>query len=1222
MKNFKSSIVKLVKVYCPFIKNNSKQNNGSEHGKRGLYYDFSPIDVCVDEDKSSYEEEFNQIKYALENDKVKNLAILGKFGTGKSSLISSFFKHAQINNKKISDKEYVTVSLADFDYLKENSSDNFEDDLAGNSKSDKDNTSDTTGKNNSNASSENRVDLSNKNNQSSGKSAYQNLEAVEKEIIRQLSFGKLSENVPISFLSKFKTRLCDTFVISLYLSPLLVLFLSSFFIKDEIVHLFNYALGSTLTKLLVLNAITVAYIFIFFKFLSPRLRFKHLSLSTLSISVEQKDSDNIIDAYLDEITYLFEQSKCKYVIFEDLDRGNNPEVFTHLRNLNIVLNNDIRCKNGCFWKRCQRRIVFIYLLRNDLLSPQDMVKFFDFTISITPYAASSNIAYHALKIRDELYAYYKRIEDDESRENEIIASQDVGDNVPADQQDKSTKNSSESKIFKKSKLFTEEALDNDFIISVSRFVGDLRNVKQIFNDYQLLIGNFEFLFEDSKNIAKKLFSISALKNYYPSDYNELISNKGKLYELMNRKGEYRSFVENVKNYFKDLNDKNDKLSSEEFDQDEWNRSFENLEEQYSFYDLVKSKRYKAELCTYLRNKTFLSYLLCSDFISEDYRFYVSKFSKKFCLDKKHYSFLRNVYDKNSIYEPNCEIISKKNELDILLSFLPDNAVSSKAILNYHLFSFFLHNYINYQSVINNYIGVIFKGKYKQQGYIFLLELCSFLNEELKNKNKIKLNDQTKLNILTYLFIKSNDNIKDVIDNLDNPVQKSEFLLFILVYGIQQNLSNTINSNNNYFNGFNSLIKVKAYSTYILKGLNNIPQMYWKYLFSSLRYLHVELEYAPTSKILGGNLKEFYFILDQWLTTNDGSKNKSLKYYLPFKINCENCSALANFLTSCLKEFTKNTDSQDLNCSNSFWSVLFDFKSEDKPSFLNIRKTIFNYIFEQNQFTEKNRYLRLLSVSSVIDKFNNLSKDESVTYLEDNSEIVVSLITVLNALEIHKRLDKEKNSINKDNDLDKQKTVKKELTSFFRQDEYFSLLNKYRCVKYIFNSSTHLLKQCYLDFENFCIEDLKITFSKVDSLLQSWQDGNFYDLYTIDLNFALAKVETLSDLFRYSFLPKVNQITPPHRIKPNIQNIMYVRDFLCSFDLSNFSNDNKEDNKTSFIFDFFNKEIDTAWNSLYEFFKLNFDEILQSSSHLISCQKFEDLDPKKIKEFFLNLDKQD
>lgn len=529
MKNYISSIFKLVNEHCPFTTGNSKQNTCPENCKRGPYYDFSPIDVCVDEDKSSYEEEFNQIKYALENDKVKNLAILGKFGTGKSSLISSFFKHEQINNKMISDIEYVTVSLADFDYLKENSSDNIEENLADNSKSDNDNNSDITDKNSSNASSENRVDSSNKNNHLSGKSSYQNLDAVEKEIIRQLSFGKLSKNVPISFLSKFKTSLCDNLVISLYLSPLLVLFLSGFFIKDEIVHLFNYVPGCTLTKLFVLTAITVAYVFIFFKFLSPRLRFKHLSLSSLSISVEQRDSDNIIDAYLDEITYLFEQSNCKYVIFEDLDRGNNPEVFTHLRNLNIVLNNDIRCKNKkrCFWKRCKRKIVFIYLLRNDLLSPQDMVKFFDFTISITPYAASCNVAFHALKIRDELYAYYKKIEDDENSEEKLNASQEIEVHDPSDQQDKNSKSSLEIKSFKKSQFFTEEALDNDFIISVARFVGDLRNIKQIFNDYQLLIGNFEFLLDDSKSIVKKIFSISALKNYYPSDYNNLISNKGK-----------------------------------------------------------------------------------------------------------------------------------------------------------------------------------------------------------------------------------------------------------------------------------------------------------------------------------------------------------------------------------------------------------------------------------------------------------------------------------------------------------------------------------------------------------------------------------------------------------------------------------------------------------------------------------------------------------------------
>ena len=115
MNNFISRVFKSVKDHCLFAIGNSKQNNFSKLCKRGGYYDFSPIDVCLDEDKSSYEEEFNQIKYSLENEKVKNLAILGMFGTGKSSLVSSFFKHAQINNKKISEKEYVTVSLADFD---------------------------------------------------------------------------------------------------------------------------------------------------------------------------------------------------------------------------------------------------------------------------------------------------------------------------------------------------------------------------------------------------------------------------------------------------------------------------------------------------------------------------------------------------------------------------------------------------------------------------------------------------------------------------------------------------------------------------------------------------------------------------------------------------------------------------------------------------------------------------------------------------------------------------------------------------------------------------------------------------------------------------------------------------------------------------------------------------------------------------------------------------
>lgn len=992
--------------------------------------------------------------------------------------------------------------------------------------------------------------------------------------------------------------------------------------------------------LTALTSLTSAYVFIFFKFISPRLRFKHLSLSSLSISVEQRDSDNIIDSYLDEITYLFEQSNCKYVIFEDLDRGNNPEVFTHLRNLNIVLNNDIRCKNknGCFWKRCQRRIVFIYLLRNDLLSPQDMVKFFDFTISITPYADSSNIAYHALKIRDELYAYYKKIENDETSADELIASQDVGDNVPADQQDKNTKKSSESKIFKKSDFFREGALDNDFIISVSKFISDLRNVKQIFNDYQLLIGNFEFLFDDAKSIEKKLFSISVLKNYYPSDYNELISNTGKLYELLNRVGEYNIFVKDIKNNLKTQFD--NKNTSDIVDPDDSHRDineehinvardpkfkeleneFKNIEDKYSFFDLISQKQFSPDFCLYIKSRPLLRYLLCNNYLAEDYRFFVSRFSEKFSLNQREYSFLRKVYDANSDFQPNYEL--SKDKLELIFSLLPIFTVNSKAIFNISLFNFALKQYKNHENeesarFLGKYIEICLETVYRNFGPEFLLSLCSSLNNELKNKNDLNHNDQIELNILISLFIKSNCNIKDVVDELEDPVKKSEFLLFILVYGIQQNLLNIINSNNYFFKEFSSVVNIKAYSTYILKGLNNIPQMYWIYLFDSLRYLKVELDYAPTSKFLGGNLKEFYYLLNQWLTPNDRSKNKSSKYYLPFKINCENCSALANFLTSSLKEFTKNTDSQDLNCSNSFLSVLFDFKNEEDPSILNIRKTIFNYIFEQNQLIEKNRYLRLLSVSSVIDKFNNLSKDESVTYLEDEPSIVFSFLTIIASLENEKKL-----KIICDNNEDI--VINADEVNIYNnsRNEFYALLQRYNS-KSKYNTEENSIKACFLDFENFCSNDFSELLDKANSLLQRWHDCNLFESFPKDLNFELAKVETISEFLTYSYSNKVNKNTPRHRVLPNLKNVLFVRDYLLSFNLPDYITDSNAHISESISpnqpeFQIF----ESAWKALFKFYQSCFDEISQSSSHYISCPNLEDLAPNKIKEFFLNLDKQD
>lgn len=1228
MKNFKSSIVKLVKVYCPFIKNNSKQNNGSEHGKRGLYYDFSPIDVCVDEDKSSYEEEFNQIKYALENDKVKNLAILGKFGTGKSSLISSFFKHAQINNKKISDKEYVTVSLADFDYLKENSSDNFEDDLAGNSKSDKDNTSDTTSQNNSNASSENRVDLSNKNNQSSGKSAYQNLEAVEKEIIRQLSFGKLSENVPISFLSKFKTRLCDTFVISLYLSPLLVLVLSSFFIKDEIVHLFNYTPVSTLTKLFVFTVITAAYIFIFIKFLSPRLRFKHLSLSSLSISVEQKESDNIIDAYLDEITYLFEQSNCKYVIFEDLDRGNNPEVFTHLRNLNIVLNNDIRCKNKkrCFWKRCQRKIVFIYLLRNDLLSPQDMVKFFDFTISITPYATSSNIAYHALKIRDELYAYYKKIEDDESREDELIASQDVGNNVPADQQDKNSKNSLESKIFIKSDFFKEEALDNDFIISVSRFVGDLRNVKQIFNDYQLLIGNFEFLFEDSNLIGKKIFSISVLKKDYPSDYNELLSNTGKVYELMNRQEEYLSFVEANKKFFEKNNTiplknsdskiqqeevkKNDKTRSivVESNFSDYTKNLDKAESFYSFYDLVNRKDCNPDFSTYVKQRPLLRYLLCNNYLSEDYRFYVTKFSNNFALTKSEYSFLRNVYDTDSKYQPDFDL--HQNNLELVFYLLPNCTIYSKAILNYSFFSFILNKSINleidsYGKFLYRYVKNILNKNFSSEGPDFILLICSNLNNNLfdiKNRQKV---DFEKLKRLFSAILFNCGNLNNLTKLFDDKYFEYKFLLYLSVYGTQIFTYDGKLAKWEGIDGFKDFISSKNLGNYFLDNIALIPKAYWINLFNSMSFLGIEFSELPDINVLG--LDKIEIFLNSLNVVQPKSK-------VLFDVNGKNLSTLSQYLLSIENE--KNSIFAEVSielCSNSFLSVLFSLNKDKLTKHHNLKRSIFSYLFGNEL------YIRFLSVTEIYTRFlniedNNRNSNFSIS-LTDSPEVILSILLSNHECVIEKCCATTPYYGGKGDTytFEKDPSFNKELVN---------LLNKYS-VEGIEISDIDKISLCFLDFEELFFDDMHYVFENLYKLHSIFEINSFYCIVPQAPSYSLAKVKLLFNLLTYSFINKVNPNSPPNRISPNIANIVYIRDCIQEIDPRSYE----------FSVD---KILRETWFALYKYYQKFYQEIYDSNLFLreynvVQAPKFNETEDiqgtfednvKRIKDFFLNLDKQD
>lgn len=75
------------------MKKNYKLNN---------YVELTPIDTLKKD--STYIE---SLKWAIDNDKTNNIAISGKYGAGKSSIIESFKKHYP-------EYEYINVSLANF----------------------------------------------------------------------------------------------------------------------------------------------------------------------------------------------------------------------------------------------------------------------------------------------------------------------------------------------------------------------------------------------------------------------------------------------------------------------------------------------------------------------------------------------------------------------------------------------------------------------------------------------------------------------------------------------------------------------------------------------------------------------------------------------------------------------------------------------------------------------------------------------------------------------------------------------------------------------------------------------------------------------------------------------------------------------------------------------------------------------------------------------------
>lgn len=395
---------------------------------------------------------------AIKDEKVYNIAITGKYGSGKTSTITTYESiHKEYR--------YLNISLASF---KDNGQDN-------------------------NAS-------------------------IERSILQQLFYSVDSKKIPFSRFKRIK-GISDKEIYSKLLTVLLILislFLSVYLLKnpqfiniDVLKGNFAIIIQKYFTNfwkglsVFIIGIIAIISSIITIYYLVRRvivlLELSNIKLKNENIEVELKpnevNADSIFNKYLDEIIYFFEETNYDVIVIEDLDRfKKSNEVFIKLRELNKLINN---CET------INRKIKFIYCIKDEMFENKERTKFFDFIVPIIPVINSAN---SRQKLLDKL------------KDNSL-----------------------------------DKSLDKQFIKSITLYIDDMRILNNIMNEFNIYRKNLQNI----TNLAQEnLFSIIVFKNLYPREFAELQNGTGIIYNIFNTK------LDRLNNYIDYLNTEKQKYEKE------------------------------------------------------------------------------------------------------------------------------------------------------------------------------------------------------------------------------------------------------------------------------------------------------------------------------------------------------------------------------------------------------------------------------------------------------------------------------------------------------------------------------------------------------------------------------------------------------------------------------------------------------------------------------------
>lgn len=319
-------------------------------GKETEYTDLAPTDKITNGD-----EYLNALNWALKNKRIRNIALAGPYGAGKSSIIETYLKrHKRIKKKSL------RVSMATFVESERDESGNPQ-----------------------------KIPVKQ--------------DEIELGILKQLFYKVDYKKIPQSRyrkLHKISWRLTWVYLVIFVTLITLVIFTFSsdtFYLTIDKIELAGqkFRLNKTISKgiFITLALVVLAVIANMYRSILSRFRINEVKLPTeTTLKNIETSTETVFNKNMDEIVYFFEETKYRIVFFEDLDRLDNSSIFIQLRELNTILNN---------YDLIKKPIIFVYAIRDDIFSDADRTKFFDFIIPVIPIINSTNSGEIFLKKLDE-----------------------------------------------------------------------------------------------------------------------------------------------------------------------------------------------------------------------------------------------------------------------------------------------------------------------------------------------------------------------------------------------------------------------------------------------------------------------------------------------------------------------------------------------------------------------------------------------------------------------------------------------------------------------------------------------------------------------------------------------------------------------------------------------------------------------------------------------------